>query len=149
MLRKTKFYILLLLIIVLGYFIFVKHKDYKERKYLYSTGLKAYLIKLHYDFVKDTGKNKFTKEELEHYINSNENVPYNVADWLHKIDYDIAYEYESVLIYNNGFDDDNDKGKTIYESDTISFIKSLFINGDVLLYEGFADINLYEEKHEN
>ena len=149
MFRKREIYILLAITIVLGYFLFVKHKDYKERKYLYSTGLKAYLIKLHYDFVKETGKNNFTKKELENYISSHEDVPYNVVDWLNKIDYGIAYKYESILIYSKGFDNDDDNGEKIYKSDSISFMKSLFINGDALLYEGFADVYFDEKNAEN
>ena len=149
MFRKRGIYILLVIAIVLGYSLFVKHKDYKERKYLYATGLKAYLIKLHYDFVKETGKNNFTKEELENYMSSHEDVPYNVVDWLHKIDYGITYKYESILIYSKGFDNDDDKGEKIYKSDTISFMNSLFVNGDALLYEGFADIYRHEKNNGN
>ena len=145
MFRKRGIYILLTLTIVLGYYLFVKHKDYKDQKYLYSSGLKSYLIKLHYDFVKKTGKNYFTKQELENYIRSSEDVPYNFVDWLDQIDYGITYKYESILVYGKGFDNDDDNGEKIYESDTISFINSLFINGDALLYQGFADIYLYEE----
>jgi len=85
---------------------------------------------------------------LENYLDSSKEVPYNFADWLQKMNYGISYQYESILIYDMGFDNDDDLAKRIYDSDQVSFFKSLFIDGDVILYEGFADIYI-NEKNDN
>jgi hypothetical protein len=115
-----------------------KQKLYNNRIYI------AYLQKVHHDIVKNLGKNKFSKIEFESYVESN--YDYDFIEWLGNLNYRLDYQYESILIYDFGFDNNDDSCRITYKADSISFIKSLFIDGDIILYEGFADFSPYSNK---
>ncbi len=144
---KKKWAIIILSLVII--YLIIKfaffYSSFKEKKELYSDIVSIiYLQTVHYDMVKNTGKNTFTKIEFENYIKSSDKIAHDFIEWLDKTDYNITYQYESIIIYDYGFNNNDDNLKKKYKAEDISFFKSLFIDGDVILYEGFADIYLYD-----
>lgn len=125
----------------------LSYGSYKKKNALYDDRVSmTYLQIVHYDMIKNTKKNIFTKKEFDNYIKSSDEIAYDFIDWLDKTEYNISYQYESVIIYDYGFDNDDDNFEKRYKAEDISFLESLFIDGDVILYEGFADTYLYDRE---
>lgn len=97
-------------------------------------------------------KNRYPKsqEEFLEFISSN--VPdrdYELIGYLKSLNFGFIKKDNSIIVYEFGFDKTDDKGELIYiVNDEMTFIKSLFIKGDVLLYknEGKIRVNLIEDK---
>lgn len=141
--KNNLFKILILVGFILGISIFLynSYSVFRNKKNTYSNNIfTAYLYHVHRDFVNKTGKTRFTKKEFEKYLTSSNEVTSDFLDWLKGTDYKITFKNDSIIFYDTGFDNDDDSCGKVYDPDEVNYLESIFINGDVILYEDFANI---------
>ena len=129
---KKKYVILILGIVLLiiyffhryNYYITIKNKIYDGASFNIVNGLQAFYV--------DSGFFPTKSSEFKNYLLQNENY-YFIRNYLERFNYHIIQINDTLFVYINGYDNDNDSCKTFYYNDSCNFCQSLFINGDLVL----------------
>ncbi|KAF5417239.1 MAG: hypothetical protein C5S38_02000 [Candidatus Methanophagaceae archaeon] len=150
--KKVIIIVSILVLIFFAVVVFMKYNKYASMKSIYETSgwlrvlspLNAYYENYNNLPTNSNDFNRFLENEYMDYK--------HVQEFLNIYEYEILYKNDSLYVYSYGFDNIDDKCETCYFPDDYSFIKSIFLKGDIILFkhrDDFIEWNKREEKRYN
>lgn len=135
---KNKIKIILLLLVIV-FLVFLKYKwdDYKSKKQIYNYHIgfvfEDIVLKLSQNQIPLTKNNFDIQVKKQPFFSGYKGL-------LDKLNYSILYKKDSIYIYEFGFDNTDNKLANQYLSKDVSFFKSFFIKGDLLIYKNNKEL---------
>lgn len=133
---KSKIIISGILLVIVIFFLF-KYNNYSKKLILYQSILSYDIDNAYKEYRFNVDKSNITKDHFEEYF---KNKTFNVNKLFNQ-NYNILVDKDSIFIYEFGFDNMNDNFTRSYLVKNSSFINSLFLKGDVLIYKNSIILN--------
>ncbi len=137
---NRSFVIIVVVLLTIGVILFIKCRNYRVKKEVYSTSIWLDFQRVYNNFISDKGSYPKTKKDFEQYIQHSD-MFYDFEYYLDKEKYNFMIADDTIYFYFFGFDNNDDNCKKIYNLRDVDFIKSLFIDGDIVFFKQQIYIN--------
>lgn len=127
--------IVAILIVVGSLILYLWHKynRYNQLKEKISEGILLDFGRPIIDYKNITGELPKDRTVFLNFLEKNQETYEFIIKDLTTVEFGLVPLQDSVCVYSNGFDGDDDLGKKLYSYDDVGFLESLFIDGDILI----------------
>lgn len=115
-------------------FLVFKKNSFDEKYKHYDYPYPAIFEELHLNYLAQNSNMKFKSSDFKEFLDSDSLKTTYLGIW-HRLNYNVVSRNDSIFIYDFGFDDKDDHFTSAYFPADISFINSIYVKGDVLLYK--------------
>lgn len=133
---SKKFLKIVSILAVVGFAVSVlwfKYNRYNRLKEKVSEGILLDFGRPINDYKRIKGELPEKRNEFMKFLEKDtETYEFIIKDLL-AVEFGLVRFKDSVCVYSNGFDRDDDQGRKLYSYEDVSFVESLFVDGDILI----------------